>query len=55
MKPYTIYYTDNKQVFNNVWEGENVNDAIENAIDDLQDNNFTVLVDKITELKENNY
>jgi hypothetical protein len=61
MNPYTIYYTDNKEVFQNVWDGETLQDAIDIAIDELQytnqisNKNLTVLTEKTMQLEQNQY
>ena len=58
MNTYTIYYTDNKEIYKNEWEADNIQDAINSAIDDLQldmHNNYTVLTQKSIELEQNQY
>ena len=59
MNPYTIFYTDGSKVYNNVWEGDDIHEAIDDAIDDLQlaqlqNKNYVVLIDETLNLEENN-
>lgn len=51
MQAYTIYFMDNnnKEVFHNVWDAENIQDAIDSATYDLQldnHNSYTVLANQ---------
>ena len=57
MKPYTIFYNYNGKTYSNVWEAENLEDAIMDAKYQLEDckRGYTVLEGMTRELKENWY
>ena len=57
MKPYTIFYDYNGKTYHDIWDAENLEDAIIDAKYQLEDckRGYTVLEDMTRELKENWY
>ena len=57
MKPYTIFYDYNGKTYHDIWDAENLEDAIMDAKYQLEDckRGYTVLEDMTRELKENWY